>query len=76
MAARYGDVTAERLEKEPLSPLALSQLPAAKLTASVEPDAGPPVGKRIRLDITWEQGGDQVSPLGLTAWRFPPEEVP
>ena len=70
LAVKYDDVTAAAIEKEELSAQAMEQLPAAKLTASVTDEAGPPAGKRVRLEISWEQVGDRVKPVGLTVWRY------
>lgn len=70
LAAKWEDVTVDIVEKQPLSPLAKETLPAAELKAIVSDEPGPPVGKKIRLEISWEQGEGRISPISLTAWRF------
>jgi type II secretory pathway component PulJ len=75
LAAKYEDVNAAAMQQQELSPEILDRLPAAKLTARVTDEAGLPASKLIRLEISWEQRGDRVTPLGLTAWRYPQPEA-
>lgn len=75
MAAKWEEVNALAIEKQSLAPHVLEALPAATLTAHVVDEPGPPVGKKIRLEISWEHGEDRISPLGLTAWRFREQEA-
>lgn len=74
LAAKWEDVTAEAIEKQAIAPQILDALPDAKLTAYVTDEPAPPLGKKIRLEITWEQGEGRISPIGLTAWRFREQE--
>lgn len=74
LAAKWEDVTAEAIEKQAIAPQILDALPDAKLTAHVSNEPAPPLGKKIRLEITWEQGEGRISPIGLTAWRLREEE--
>ncbi|MFN0020645.1 MAG: hypothetical protein ACKVP0_20495 [Pirellulaceae bacterium] len=75
LAAKWGDLNAAAIEKQPLSPLVLETLPDATLTARVTDEAGSPEGKQIRLEISWEQGEGRITPIGLSAWRFRPLET-
>jgi type II secretory pathway component PulJ len=75
LAAGWEDLNEAAIEKQPLSLLVLETLPDAKLTARVTDEAGSPEGKQIRLEISWEQGEGRITPLGLTAWRFHPQEA-
>lgn len=75
LAAKWENVTAEAIEKQAFSPQLLEALPDAKLTAHVKDEPAPPLGKRIRLEISWEQGEGRISPIGLTAWRFREQEA-
>lgn len=75
LAARWEDLDTAAIEKQPLSPFVLETLPDAKLTARVTDEAGSPEGKQIRLEISWEQGEGRITPIGLTAWRFRPQEA-
>lgn len=77
MAAKWEDVNATVIEGQELSPSVQVNLPAAKLTASVtEEPSGPASGKQVRLEISWEQHGQRVSPTVLTGWKFPREARP
>lgn len=70
LAAKWEDVNAAAIEKQEFTPDVQNLLPAAKLTASVADEPGPAGGKRVRLEISWEQNGQRVTPLGLTAWKY------
>ena len=77
MVAKWDDVTAAEIEKQEFSRLVEQSLPAAKLTASVTDEAEPIGGKRIRLEISWEQYGERVKPIALTGWKYrAPEAQP
>ena len=76
MAAKWEDVNAAAIEGQELSQAVQENLPAAKLTASIADEPGGPTsGKRVRLEISWEQHGQRVSPIRLTCWKFPHREV-
>jgi hypothetical protein len=75
MAAKWEEVNALAIEKQSFAPQVLEALPAAKLTALVADEPGLPAGKKIRLEISWEQGEGRISPIGLTAWRFREQET-
>ena len=75
LAAKWDEVNAAAIEKQALSPLVQEKLPDAKLTALVTDEPGPPIGKQIRLEISWEQGEGRGAPLGLTAWRYRQQEA-
>ena len=75
MAAKWEDVSAAAIEGQELSQAVQENLPAAKLTATVTDEPGGPSGKRVRLEISWEQHGQRVTPIGLTGWKFPPREA-
>ena len=70
LASKWDDVNARAIEKQEFTPEVQEILPAAKLTASVHDEPGPTGGKRVRLEISWEQKGQRVTPLGLTAWKY------
>ena len=75
MAAKWDDVNGAAIEGQEFSPTVQENLPAAKLTASVADEPGPASGKRVTLEISWEQHGQRVSPIGLIGWKFPPREA-
>jgi Tfp pilus assembly protein PilV len=76
LAAKWEDVNVAAIEEQEFSPTVQDNLPAAKLTASIADEAGGPAsGKRVKLEISWEQHGQRVSPIGLTGWKFSPREV-
>lgn len=75
LAAKSDEVNADAIERQEFTPEVQEILPAAKLTASVADEPGPAGGKRVRLEISWEQNGQRVTPLGLTAWKYRAAEV-
>ena len=74
-AAKWEGVNALAIEKQSVAPQVLEALPAAELTARVTDEPDPVAAKRIRLEISWEQGEGRISPLGLTGWRFRKQEA-
>src|SRR5690242_849922 len=74
MAAKWEEVTAEAIEKPGLPAVLEKHLFAAKLTASVTDEAEPAAAKRIKLELSWEQHGQRVTPVTLTGWKFKPQE--
>ena len=70
LAAKWDDVNVAAIERQELSGLVKEGLPAAKLTANVTDESGTAEGKRIRLEISWEQHGQRVTPLELTGWKY------
>ena len=70
LAASWDDVNAAAIQQQEFTPAVRDLLPAAKLTVSVQDEPGPAGGKRVRLEISWEQYGQRVTPLGLTAWKY------
>src|SRR6185503_12216075 len=76
MAATWEDVNVAAIEGQEFSPAVQENLPAAKLLASITDEPGGSTsGKRVRLEISWEQHGQRVSPIRLTGWKFPHREV-
>ena len=76
LSAKWQDVDAAAIEKEPLARESAEKLPGAKLTASVADEPGPAGGKRVRLAISWEnRAGQRVTPIGITAWKHRRQEV-
>lgn len=76
MAAKWEDVNVPAIEGQEFSQTVQENLPAAKLTVDITDEPGGPTsGKRVRLEISWEQHGQRVSPIGLTGWKFPPPEA-
>jgi len=73
----WKDLTAENLKNwQPSAELA-ALLPAAECRAQIEEEAGPPPARRIELRIAWTNSvGEQVAPVELTLWRYPPEAAP
>ena len=74
-AAKWDDVNSAAIEKQEFSRAVQDHLLAVKLTATVADEPGPAGGKRVRLEISWEQHGQRVSPIGLTGWKYPPQEA-
>jgi prepilin-type N-terminal cleavage/methylation domain-containing protein len=76
MAAKWEDANVAAIEGQELSQAVQENLPAAKLTADITDEPGGSTsGKRVRLEISWEQHGQRVSPIGLAGWKFPPREA-
>lgn len=77
MAAKWEDVNVPAIEGQEFSQTVQENLPAAILTVDITDEPGGPTsGKRVRLEISWEQHGQRVSPIGLTGWKFPAREAP
>jgi len=54
----------------------LAAAPSARLAATQIAEAGPPVAKRIHLEVQWTTpAGDSVQPVQLTVWRHQPTEA-
>src|SRR5207249_648256 len=52
-------------------------LPQAKCAAEVSEESAAPVGRKIRLTVTWTNAaGQQVEPASVTIWRFAEEQQP
>jgi hypothetical protein len=46
-------------------------LPAAELRIEVSPAAGQPLHRRLRVEVSWQEFGEQIRrTAGLTAWRY------
>src|SRR5204863_309014 len=58
--AKWDDVNVATIEQQEFSRAAQDHLLAAKLTATVADEPGPIGGKRVRLEITWEQHGHRA----------------
>jgi hypothetical protein len=53
------------------SPALMTALPAAKCSAEVTAEPGPPAARRVRLEVRWsDAAGQAVAPVGLTLWKF------
>jgi type II secretory pathway pseudopilin PulG len=77
LAGKWESLTAAELEQAAIAPRVLDELPAASIKATVDEEAEPVTGKRIRLEISWESSGGRAAPLSLTAWRYlEPKESP
>lgn len=51
--------------------------PATVCQIRVTEEAGPPAGRRIRLQIAWtDPAGRQQKPSSLTVWKYPVEHSP
>jgi Tfp pilus assembly protein PilV len=52
-------------------------LPQAKCQVESLDEAGPPVGRRLRLSVTWTNAaGQEVVPAAVTIWKFAGEGQP
>jgi type II secretory pathway pseudopilin PulG len=70
-ALPLAEVSRENLQAIQLSPDVAQALPEAALSIDLSDDAGPPLAKRIRIEITWEAQPDvSARPVRLTTWRF------
>jgi prepilin-type N-terminal cleavage/methylation domain-containing protein len=59
-----------------LSPTGEEVLPDGKLSAEVENVAGPPVGRRIRVAVTWKNAaGETDGAVRLVGWSFHDREA-
>jgi Tfp pilus assembly protein PilV len=55
----------------------LAVVPQAKCTVDVTAEAGPPLGRKIRLLITETSAANEPTELAaLTVWKFAPSAVP
>ena len=71
LAMKFAEVDSTALNNDQFSSQTIEKLPAAKLTAEVSEEAGPPAGKRIRLALSWQNSaGEEVQPQTLTAWTY------
>jgi len=75
MAAKWEEVTAEVIEKQELPADLAKHLTAAKFSVSVTDEAEPMAAKQIKLELSWEQRGQRVTPVSLTGWKFKSQEA-
>ena len=67
----WNAITQQSLERIKLSEHAASYLKEARLKFRVDQLPGPPVAKRITIELDWKNRADQyVSPVRLTAFRY------
>jgi len=73
----WDEVTADKLTTwQALETLSVA-LPSAVCSAVVSDETGPPVSRRVRLSISWQDStGQELTPVELTLWKFPPEGQP
>jgi len=72
-ALPWSEVSLETLADEKLSALLLQASPQAKVLWFVQEKAGPPVAKRVRVEVAWPNAAGQfVEPIGLTTYFYPP----
>jgi prepilin-type N-terminal cleavage/methylation domain-containing protein len=72
-AMDYRELRPDQPPKLTLSAAARRSLPQAKLTIEVTREDTALPGKRIRVELTWEnRAGQAVRPVGLTSWRYEP----
>jgi hypothetical protein len=71
------ELTTDRLANwQPSAELA-RELPQAKLQISLAPEAGPPRGQKVRVEVAWPNAaGELNAPIGLTAYRYAREAQP
>jgi prepilin-type N-terminal cleavage/methylation domain-containing protein len=70
-ALAYAELTPARMQTIQLSQQAQQSLPQAKLTVVVTDEPGPPAGKRIVVELSWQnRAGQTGKPVRLTAWRY------
>lgn len=70
-ALSYAELTPERLQTIGVSEQAQRSLPQAKLSVDVTDEPGPPAGKQIAVELSWQNRfGETVKPVRLTAWRY------
>jgi type II secretory pathway pseudopilin PulG len=69
---QYDELQADQPPEIPLSDEALRSLPGAALTIDVSPEGTqPPLGKRVTVQLTWENRSGQTNrPVRLSAWRY------
>lgn len=68
-------VSAESLAQLTLTEDATQFLKAANLKIDVQPQDGPPVAKRITVQITWtNRAGQRLSPVELSSWFYKTRE--
>lgn len=71
-ARSFDEVTPQSLTQLKLSAEAQQMLPRATLKASVDASDGPPQGKRLTLELAWQdRTGDSTKPIRLVAWIYP-----
>jgi hypothetical protein len=72
----WGELTEGRLQSLQPSEQLLGAASNARLTVTQIAEAGPPVAKRIHLEVQWTSpAGDPVQPVLLTVWRHQPTEI-
>jgi len=70
-ALAYAELTPARMQTIQLSQQAQQSLPQAKLTVVVTDEPGPPAGKRIAVELSWQNRAGQTGKPGrVTAWRY------
>jgi hypothetical protein len=70
-ALPFADVSREALAEIELRPEVAKALADAELAIDVADEAGPPRGKRVRVEITWQSQPEVAArPVRLTTWRF------
>lgn len=71
------EATAERVANWQPSAELKRVLPKAQLRITLAAEAGPPRGQKVRVEVVWPNAaGELNAPLGLTAYRYPPEAQP
>jgi Tfp pilus assembly protein PilV len=74
-AARWDDLTEERLAERPLSAAAVEQLPEGELVIDVAEIDEPLPARQISLQVRYRGlQGERIAPVKLTAWVYKPSE--
>ena len=74
-ARKYAELTSDKLVKEVASDWSRDLCPGAELKLMVQDVAGPPAGKQLTAEFTWNQRRTQhAPPIRLTTWVFPQEK--
>jgi Tfp pilus assembly protein PilV len=72
----WDQLTPEKLAERKVANSLIAAAPSAKLSVALVDDAGPPIAKRIQLEVTWNApDGDPVEPVRLAVWRHQPTEA-
>ena len=70
-ALAYSELTPEKLQAIRLSQQGRRSLPQAKLTVRVTDEPGPPIAKRIAIELSWQnRAGQTGKPVRLTTWKY------
>jgi hypothetical protein len=75
MALPWEQLSEEGLRDLQLSEVSQLRLPEARANLQVMVEEGPPLGKRVTVQVDWRnRAGLRPQPVELSAWRFRPNE--